>query len=319
MSTEADKTKKPAAKTAATKKQSAAAAKPAAAKASKPAAKTASKPSAAAKKPAKKTPAKKTVKKPLKISARDLDDEYGLKLFFQPIYEPAENRVYGYECLLRIVDRELGTITPDVFLGVAQKNASLMKGLEDWALGELFRTAKVFRENKKYIEMLSLNIDTNNFFKKDFYDKVSKYFEKITENICFELKEDAFFSADPLVAETIAKLRAAGIKIAVDDFTANFLAFDWGDTLPFDMVKIDRAYTDRLLTSPKAKLIVEKIMDFTQRRGVDVVAVGVENAEQESELMKLGCTKMQGYYYAKPLQIKRLIGETGEGNESAPE
>lgn len=285
-----------AAKKSAAAKNKATAAKPAAAK---------NKATAAKKPAAKKTAVKNKARKP--VLAREAEDDYGLKLFFQPIFVPAENRIYGYECLMRIVDRELGTITPDVFLSVAQKNASLIKGLEEWSLAELFRTAKIFRDNKKYIEMLSLNIDTSNFFKKDFFQRVSRYFEKITDNICFELKEDAFFSDDAAVAETLSRLRDAGIKIAVDDFTANFLTFDWGDKVPFDIIKIERAYIDRLLTSPKAHLIVEKIVEFARRYNLEMVGVGVENAETEAELIKLGVNKMQGYYYAKPLQIKRLL------------
>lgn len=297
-----DAEKKPTAKKPTAKK--AAATKPTAKKAA------AKKATSAKASGAKVTTVTRVVKKksPLKNkAARDVDDDYGLKLFFQPIYVPNENRVFGYECLLRIVDKDLGVITPDAFLNVAKKNVSLMKGLEDWSMSELFRIAKLFRDSRKYIEMISLNIDTNNFFRKDFYERMSKYFDKINENIYIELKEDAFFSSDPVVTETLIKLRHAGIKIAVDDFTANFLTFEWDDQLPFDMIKIDRAFIDRFMISPKAKLIIEKIIAFAALHKVDLVAVGIENADQEKELLAMGCTMMQGYYYAKPLQIKRLL------------
>lgn len=292
------------------------------------AAKTAAKPTTAkaAAKPAAKSGAKKPAKKPVKKAellrrSPDLEDEYGLKLFFQPVYQLSQDRVYGYECLLRIVDKELGTITPDLFLSVARKNPTLMKGIEEWSLREIFKTSKLFRENKRYVEMLSLNIDTSNFIKKDFYSKVSLYLEKITENIYFELKEDVFFDGDKTVVETLQKLRDAGIKIAVDDFTANFLTFDWGSEVPFDMIKIERTYIDRFLTSPKARLIVEKIVEFAKERNLELVAVGVENSEQEQALGKLGIDKMQGYYYSKPMQFKRLLdseAKNGGASKQAP-
>lgn len=307
------KAAKPAAKKGAAKSVSTAktAAKPAAKAAAKtPAGKNAGGKSAAGgavKTAAKKKPSKKPVKKAeLLKRSPELEDEYGLKLFFQPVYQVSQRRVYGYECLLRIVDKELGVITPDLFLSVARKNPTLMKGIEEWSLREIFKTSRLFRENKRYLEMLSLNIDTANFVKKDFYDKVSAYLEKITENIYFELKEDVFFDGGKEVAETLRKLREAGIKIAVDDFTANFLTFDWGKEVPFDMIKIERTYIDRFLTSPKARLIVEKIAEFGKDRGLELVAVGVESKEQEEALSRLGIDKMQGYYYSKPMQFKRL-------------
>lgn len=261
--------------------------------------------------PQKKAAPKKTAKKQEPsanaLLSLDLDDEFGLKLFFQPVYDPSKEVIYGYETLLRIVDPDLGTITPGKFMAVAKKNASLLRQLEEWTVAELFRAQRMFRDNRKQVRMLSANIDVLSLQRKDFYEYVSRFFDKIVENIYFEVKEDAFFDDDPNVLRTIDKLRLAGIKIAVDDFTSNFLTFDWGDEVPFDMVKIDRAYIDRILTSPKAQLIVNKIIDFAKRYSLEIVAVGVENKEQEQKLLNMGIEKLQGYYYAKPLKIKMLI------------
>lgn len=255
------------------------------------------------------TKKKTTKKKPmsLEMAAGSYDDEYGLKLFFQPIYLPLEKRIFGYECLLRVVDRQLGVLTPDVFLDVAKKSTTLMRGLEDWSMGELFRTARKFRERRKEIDMLSINIDTADIERKDFLERTKKYLEKIVDNIVFEFKEDVFFNENKDVYQRLKVLRQAGVKVAIDDFSADFLAFDWGMDTPFDIIKIERIYVDRLLTSPKSHLIIEKIVEFAKKYELDVIAVGVENSEQEQELLKMGVEKMQGYYYAKPLSIKRLI------------
>lgn len=236
----------------------------------------------------------------------DIEDDYGLKLYFQPIYEPQRERIFGYECLLRILDRDLGMLTPDMFLSVAQKNPSLMRGLEDWTVAEIFRTQEKFRQKRKFVDLLSINIDTGNIERTDFYERTKSHFGKIVEGIAFELKQDVFFDERSIVKETLNKLRRDGILIAVDDFTADFLTFDWGDEVPFDYIKIERTYINRLLDSRKAHMIVQKIVEFAKRYEVDVVAVGVENAAQEAELLSLGITKMQGYYYARPLDTKRI-------------
>lgn len=276
---------------------------------------------AAAKKPAaKKTAAKNSAKTAAKkkpavrrprinlslFNDLDIEDDYGLKLYFQPIYEPQRERIFGYECLLRILDRDLGMLTPDMFLSVAQKNPSLMRGLEDWTVAEIFRTQEKFRQKRKFVDLLSINIDTGNIERTDFYERTKSHFGKIVEGIAFELKQDVFFDERPIVKETLNKLRRDGILIAVDDFTADFLTFDWGDEVPFDYIKIERTYINRLLDSRKAHMIVQKIVEFAKRYEVDVVAVGVENAAQEAELLNLGITKMQGYYYARPLDTKRI-------------
>ncbi len=232
-------------------------------------------------------------------------EDCGLKLFLQPIYMPAAHEVFGYECLLRIVDMELGTLSPGVFLDVAEKSPELLVKMENWAIEEICdMQEKMASGSKPDPAMLSLNISSAHFFSPDFLPTV----KRITKNtkahlpsICLEFKEEVLFEQKDYVEKTFAALRELGLKIAIDDFGIEFFSV-FRDSVPaIDIVKIDRSYTSNFLTNSKSATIVRAVIDYAKENNLQVVAVGVEKEDQQNGLLELGCGKMQGYLYSKPL------------------
>ncbi len=238
------------------------------------------------------------------------EDDCGLKLFLQPMYAPKERAVFGYECLLRIVDMELGMLSPGVFLDVAEKHPNLIAGMERWAIEEICDMIKKAGKSSASASLFALNISTKHFFEPDFYATVAKAVKESGINasrLGIELKEEVLFERPEYVDSTFRKLRELGVKVAIDDFGIEFFSV-FRDKVPnIDAVKIDRSYTQSFLTNPKSKTIVSAVIDYASGNGLDVIAVGVEKQEQEDALLELGCEKMQGFLYARPHVEKKTV------------
>jgi EAL domain-containing protein (putative c-di-GMP-specific phosphodiesterase class I) len=96
-------------------------------------------------------------------------------------------------------------------------------------------------------------------------------------------------------------LREQGIRIAIDDFGTGYSSLSYLAQMPADIVKIDRSFVSDLTPQSGALVIVKSILDLAQSLGLDVVAEGVELSDQAALLKKLGCPKLQGYLYSRPL------------------
>jgi EAL domain-containing protein (putative c-di-GMP-specific phosphodiesterase class I) len=226
----------------------------------------------------------------------------GLNLLYQPIMEPAKNLLVGYECLLRIYDMELGVLTPDMFMEVAQKDVKLIKRLEDWSIEEVLKTSKKLAG--RALSILAVNISTKHFQDGDFVETTARLIEKSgvkPNNVYFELKEDALLVPCAEITAKIAALKDLGIKIAIDGFVAPQENGPPKCEFGLDMVKLPLRAVKDFITNKDSRIIIKAIIAYAKQRDIEVVALGVETKEQEEALLKLGVRKMQGYLYSKPL------------------
>lgn len=231
----------------------------------------------------------------------------GLKLLYQPVFEPAKELLIGFECLLRIYDVELGVLTPGMFLEVAQKDAKLIKRLEIWSVEEVLRSSKKLKDQN--LQILSVNISTKHFFDSDFIETISRIIERAEtrpQNIFFEFREEVLFGPYVEVVNKFAALQALGIKIAIDDFGTNYFAGEKKPDFKLDMVKLPFGLVKQFLNDRKAKSVIRIIIAYAKQKKFDVVALGVETKAQEETLLKMGVRKMQGYLYSKPLTTQRV-------------
>lgn len=231
----------------------------------------------------------------------------GLKLLYQPIFEPAKNNLIGFECLLRIYDVELGVLTPGMFLDVAQKDIKLIKRLEDWSIEEVLRSSKKLKEQN--VSILSVNISTKHFFDSDFVETTSRIIERAEikpSNIYFEFREEALFGPFVEVVNKMTALQALGIKIAIDDFGTTFFSGEQKPDFPLDMIKLPFGLIKKFMDDRKSKSLIRIILNYARVKKIDVIALGVETKAQEEALLKMGVRKMQGYLYSKPLATQRM-------------
>ncbi len=229
-----------------------------------------------------------------------------LRLFYQPKLQLNDQRIIGFEALLRWEHPIRGNITPASFLPLL-RTTGLIPELGHWvvkhALQNLADWHNQFdlqdRECAVYINLEGENLADETF---------SEFILQELENhnlpphcLGIEVTENAFSGQAEKIVSTLHKLRAAGIKIAIDDFGTGHSSLQRIKTLPVDQLKIDASFVRDMLDDPSDRSIVQSTISLAHDLGLSVVAEGVETQAQADLLTRMGCDQVQGYLIAKAL------------------
>ena len=129
---------------------------------------------------------------------------------------------------------------------------------------------------------------------------------KSTKCVIFEITETAIISEVKTSLDYLKEIHDLGIKLALDDFGTGYSSLTYLERLPIDVVKLDKGFIWAIGSSKKKEYIIKAVIDLAHNLGMEVVAEGVETAEQLQFLKDSGCDIVQGYYYSKPLKIKDI-------------
>lgn len=235
------------------------------------------------------------------------DYGYGLRLKFQPIYEPRKNRLFGYECLLNIADSAMGVLQPAVFMPVAKKYPAFMRKLDEWTIRSVFAINAEFASENATPPLLTINVDHASFHDTHgFLDSVSELmqeFEVSPEHIGFEVSEQSLSAEGE---DATLSLRSEGFKIIVDGVAPNALNHK---LLVADMIKLARPIVTAATADESKRTEAKRVVDYAHTADIPVCALGIENPEAEALFLSFGCEYMQGYYYSKPLEISHAFKE----------
>ncbi|GHB62691.1 hypothetical protein GCM10008107_09740 [Psychrosphaera saromensis] len=231
-------------------------------------------------------------------TAIDSDD---LELFHQPQINIETGAVFGSELLLRWNHNELGYVSPERIVSIAEETGTI-NHLTEWVITQgLSQHAKLYKLGFEHT--ISINISS-----KDLTDNglVAHVLTTVAENlippesVVFELTESATLDEPDAAKALITELHQQGFKIVIDDFGTGYSSLDYLSQLPFYALKIDRRFMN-LDKSPSNRTITEMAIMLGRRLGVSVVAEGVETQDAADILKTLSCSLVQGYLYAKPM------------------
>lgn len=229
-------------------------------------------------------------------AAIDNDD---LELFHQPQIKLATGEVHGSELLLRWNHGELGYVSPERIIDVAEETGTIHQ-LTEWVITQgLCQHAKLYRlgfEHTIAINISSKDLSDNGLL-AHILTTVAEYVIP-AESIVFELTESAIVDDPDMVKNVITELHQQGFKVAIDDFGTGYSSLDYLTQLPFDILKVDKSFMNPLKRNVS---ITEMSVELGRRLGVAVVAEGVETEEVADLLKTFSCPIVQGYLYAKPM------------------
>jgi len=231
-------------------------------------------------------------------------------LEFQPILQLGKNRqLFGFEALARWRHPERGLIMPGEFIPVAEDSGKVVE-LGYWALREASRILTKWRERYPHMQdaMMSVNLSPQQVPKTDFLPRMREILQDTrlpAKNLKLEVTETALMQSGTSVIAKLHELRDMGVSFSVDDFGTGYSSLAYLTRLPLDHLKIDLSFV-RMLESGKDNLeIVRAIIQLATSLRMDVVAEGVENANQHDILTGLGCEYFQGYLFSRPLSEDR--------------
>lgn len=227
-----------------------------------------------------------------------------LELFYQPQVDTPNERLVGFEALIRWRHPEKGLIPPNLFLPLAEEIGVIVP-IGEWVL----RTA--CREAMKWPSEITVAVNASplQFDTGYFAESVRQALEATGlpgERLEIEITEGILLRNDEAVLKTLHELRAMKVRVAMDDFGTGYASLSQLARFPFDKIKIDRSLAGFEGDDAKQRAIVRAITALGQSLGVCTLAEGVESAEQLARLQTDGCSSVQGFFFGKPVPADQL-------------
>jgi diguanylate cyclase (GGDEF)-like protein len=232
-------------------------------------------------------------------------DQRELVLHYQPKVSLDTGEVCGVEALVRWEHPHRGLLPPDRFIPLAEHTGligPLTRYVLDVALGQARRWADEGRPLQ-----IAVNLAARNLADPDLCDDVLSLLRthRVPAHLlCLELTESAITTEPEHALRLLARLRAAGVCLAVDDFGTGYTSLAQLKNLPITELKIDRSFVGTMTTERSNGLIVRSIVDLARNLGLTTVAEGVEDAETFTALAANGCAVAQGYHMSRPLSAE---------------
>jgi diguanylate cyclase (GGDEF)-like protein/PAS domain S-box-containing protein len=244
-----------------------------------------------------------------------------LRVVYQPVIELHDGRVVGFEALARWEHPELGLVTPDRFIPLAEENG-LIVALGRSVLAEAAATAVRWQREFPSDPPLSMavNLSARQLDSPDLVATVAHVLETsglAPSSLVLEMTESVLVANPDEAARRLHELRALGIRLAIDDFGTGYSSLSYLRQFPVDILKIDRSFVRTIGEEEQLPALVRGLLELGRTLGLEVVAEGIELDHQLRQLQAEHCKLGQGYLFARPLaEIDAealLVGLTADG------
>ncbi len=235
-----------------------------------------------------------------------LRDE-AIQVYYQPVIRTISGAICGAEALARWIDPEIGMMSPTQFIPVLEKKRLITK-LDLYMLRQVCRDLHSFIQRRGLLLPVSFNLSKLDFVECDIFHEIEAIVMEYNvprDLINIEITE-SIVMMDPIrLKEIITSFRSAGYQVWMDDFGSQMSSLNVLDNYSFDEIKLDmlflRSFGDR------SKEIIRSVIQMAKRLGIQTLAEGVETREQFEYLREIGCEKVQGFYFSKPVPLPLFL------------
>ncbi|HSD39164.1 MAG TPA: EAL domain-containing protein [Rhodocyclaceae bacterium] len=237
-----------------------------------------------------------------------IDFKRGLSLAYQPLMNARSGEVLGAEALLRWRNDFGESVAPLRFIPLAERTG-LINELGLWVIETALDRLARWRAQGLDDMVMSINVSSVQFRAEDFAKQVKRLIDLCdvpAAAVTLEITESIALEGHVHVMEQIEDLRRFGVRFAIDDFGTGFSSLGQIALLPADQLKIDRAFVDKVCNSSADHSLAATVVMLAQGRSLDMTAEGVETEDQKDALLALGCERMQGYLFARPMSAEQF-------------
>ncbi|WP_454868491.1 bifunctional diguanylate cyclase/phosphodiesterase [Pseudomonas farris] len=224
-----------------------------------------------------------------------------LRLYFQPRYRIADGQMVGAEALVRWQHPERGLIPPDTFIPIAEE-AGLILTLSNWVISTACRSAAQWPESL----FVSVNLSPIEFKRGNLVERIQKTLNDSgvdPARVELEITESVMLDDAAGALEVMRALKRIGVRISMDDFGTGYSSLSYLREFPFDGLKIDRSFLNRMGENEDDTAIIQAIVGLGRALSLIVTAEGVETADHLELLKAVSCDEGQGYFLSRPLDI----------------
>nr|WP_269450950.1 bifunctional diguanylate cyclase/phosphodiesterase [Stenotrophomonas sp. MMGLT7] len=236
-------------------------------------------------------------------------DREEFSLVYQPLVHVSGKRAPGIEALVRWHRPGQGYCSPAEFIPIAEQCGEIAR-LGEWVLGEACRQAAAWQQAGIAFDRISVNVSAVQLRDRDFGERVIALCRQhglAPERLELELTESALIRDSDTLRRCFDMFEQHGILLAVDDFGTGFSNLHYLNRFPVQRLKIDRSFVQEMLTDAGTAEVTQAIIHLGHALGMEVVAEGVENVQEQAMLLQQGCDEIQGYLHSRPLPPRDLV------------
>jgi len=240
-----------------------------------------------------------------------------LELHYQPLIALRSGEISGLEALVRWRHPKRGLLDPGDFVSIAE-DSGMIEPIGRWVQEKACRQILEWHELRP--DQRPFDVSVNLSARQVTNRELAASIEEILAgtgldpvHLRLEITESALVEESATARGTLEALSGTGVGLVLDDFGTGYSSLAYLNRFPFDALKIDRSFVDALGVEQERTAIVEAIIGMARALSLDVIAEGVENEAQLSELRRLGCDYAQGHLFSRPLPAEKISALLGEG------
>lgn len=240
---------------------------------------------------------------------RDMDSiienalaKHRFSVYYQPIYSVNEKRFHSAEALLRLNDEKYGFVSPDLFIPAAERSGAIHK-IGDFVLEEVCKFIASEPYQELGIDYIEVNLSVAQCMQPKLVNQIMAILNRYQvkpEQINLEITETAASISQQALVGNIEELTSAGIRFSLDDYGTGYSNMQRVVTLPFDIIKLDKSFTE-IYDNPKLAIVLKNTIQMIKAMNMKIVVEGVETEDMVRVFSKLECEYIQGYYFSKPI------------------
>ncbi len=244
----------------------------------------------------------------MKSSLKEAIEKEEFVIHYQPQIDVMNDRLIGLEALIRWKHPQRGMLSPEHFISLAEETGLIVE-IDKWVMRTAMYQVSHWHKEGLIPDVLALNLSIKQLEGHDFLQEIQLYFERFDfkpQWLELEIPEGEVRKNHKETISKLQKLHAMGIGISIDDFGTGYSSLSLLKRLPINRLKIDRSFVENIPDDKEDTAIVKAIIALAGSLKLDIIAEGVETEEQKVFLLKNGCTKMQGFYYSRPIPSEEM-------------
>ena len=244
-------------------------------------------------------------------------EEGWIRVYYQPIVRSLNGRVSNEEALARWADPDKGLLFPDQFIPYLEE-AGLSYKLDLHVLEKVLGKLKLQEDSGLYLVPQSVNLSRSDFEACDMVEEIRRRVDAAGISrtmITIEITESTIGSDFDFMREQVARFQQLGFPVWMDDFGSGYSSLDVLQSIRFQLIKFDMRFLQSFDEGESGKIILTELMRMATALGTATVCEGVETQEHVRFLQEIGCTKLQGFYFCRPIPLETILERYESGTQ----
>ena len=240
-----------------------------------------------------------------------------IRVYYQPIVRSLNGRVSNEEALARWADPDKGLLSPDQFIPYLE-DAGLSYKLDLHVLEKVLGKLKLQEHSGLYLVPQSINLSRSDFDACDMVEEIRRRVDAAGISrtmITIEITESTIGSDFEFMREQVARFQQLGFPVWMDDFGSGYSSLDVLQSIRFQLIKFDMHFLQSFDEGESGKIILTELMRMATALGTETVCEGVETKEHVRFLQEIGCTRLQGFYFCRPIPLETILERYASGTQ----